>query len=139
MRDAIVAEARSWLGAPWLHQGRTRRGIDCAGLITTVGKDLGLMTYDTLNYGRRTQGTAFLKHFQVQLDQKGLDEALPGDILLFRDGSFPCHASIVGERTGGHTIIHAHALMRKVVEDYLHQSDWLDRRVACFEYRGLGT
>jgi cell wall-associated NlpC family hydrolase len=45
--NAIIAAARSWLGVPWRHQGRTRQGVDCAGLVVLVGRGLGLDDYDT--------------------------------------------------------------------------------------------
>lgn len=45
-RAQIVEEARSYLGTKWLHQGRTRDGVDCAGLVACVGNALGLIAYD---------------------------------------------------------------------------------------------
>lgn len=136
-RDDIVAEARGWLGVPWKHQGRTRRGIDCAGLVILVGKALGVVDYDTTNYQRRTHSHDFLKHFRKNMKQKPITEAVPGDVILFRDKQFPCHSSIVAEIGGAMTIIHAHALRRKVIEERMDQGQWLERRVACFEYIGV--
>ncbi len=120
-----------------MHQGRTRRGIDCAGLVVLVARSLGLSSYDATAYQRRTQGTKFLKHFRETLDQKPLLEALPGDVMLFRDDAYPCHSTILAQRDGIMTLVHAHATRRKVVEELLHQGDWWDRRVACFGFRGL--
>ena len=31
-REMVVAEARTWIGVKWRHQGRTREGVDCIGL-----------------------------------------------------------------------------------------------------------
>jgi cell wall-associated NlpC family hydrolase len=59
-RTDIVAAARTYLGVPWRHQGRTRAGLDCAGLIVMVARDLALSDYDSTAYGRRAQGHAFL-------------------------------------------------------------------------------
>ena len=43
-REAIVAEARTWLGVPWRHQGwRRTTGCDCVGLVRGVGHALGLI------------------------------------------------------------------------------------------------
>ena len=37
MRDAILAEARAWIGTPYLHQGSLRGvGADCLGLVRGV-------------------------------------------------------------------------------------------------------
>ncbi len=137
-RADIVAEARSWVGVRWQHQGRTRLGIDCAGLIENVGKGVKLVGHVAkANYQRRTHGTLFLKNFKDHMKQKPINEAVLGDVLLFRDKQYPCHSAIVGERNNTHTIIHAHALKRKVLEEPLNQGDWLDKRVACFEFIGV--
>ena len=138
-RDEVIAEARRWLDVPWKHQGRTRGGIDCAGLVILVGKTLGVVDYDTTNYQRRTHGHDFLNHFRKNMKEKPVINAIPGDVLLFRDKQFPCHSTIVGLTNDGSalTIIHAHALRRKVIEERLDQGDWMNLRVACFEYIGL--
>lgn len=137
MRDKIVAEARTWIGVPWKHQGRTRIGIDCVGLLVVVLHKLKLTDYDFQAYGRRSQGREFLYHFERRAERKPLNSEQPGDILLFRDKQFPCHAAIVASMNNTLTIIHAHALRRAVVEDRLNQGDWISRRVACFEVRGI--
>ena len=36
-RREIVAAARDWVGVPYRHQGRTRNGIDCIGLLAERG------------------------------------------------------------------------------------------------------
>lgn len=54
----ITAEFRSWLGVPWVHQGRTRHGIDCAGLIVCALGNLGLLPSgfpDPVGYTREPQ------------------------------------------------------------------------------------
>ncbi len=136
-RKDVISKARTWLEVPWVHQGRTRHGVDCAGLIILVGHSLGLVDYDTTNYQRRTHGQDFLQHFRMNMSEKPLKEARPGDIILFRDSAYPCHSAVLGERNESMTIIHAHAPRRKVVEELLNQGDWLTRRVACFEFIGL--
>lgn len=53
--DVITAEFRTWLGVPWVHQGRTPHGVDCAGLIVCALQKLGLMPRDfpdLTTYGR---------------------------------------------------------------------------------------
>lgn len=137
-RDDIVAEAREWLGVRWQHQGRTRlHGIDCAGLVILVGNSLGLTDFDSTNYQRRTTGTKFMEPFKANMRWKPIPDAQPGDVLLFMTKLYPCHSAIVGERGGAMTIIHAHALRRKVIEERIDQGDWTKRWVACFEYIGV--
>ena len=45
--QAIIDAAREYLGTKFLHQGRSLRGIDCAGLIYLTGKRLGLNIEDS--------------------------------------------------------------------------------------------
>lgn len=55
---AVTAEFHSWVGVPWVHQGRTRFGIDCAGLIVMALGNLGLIPKkfeDPVAYGREPQ------------------------------------------------------------------------------------
>lgn len=55
---AVTAEFRGWLGVPWVHQGRTRHGIDCAGLIVCALGNLGLLPPafpDPIAYTREPQ------------------------------------------------------------------------------------
>ena len=68
---------------------------------------------------------------------KPVAEAMPGDVMIFREGGHSCHAAILGYKGDLLTIIHAHAARRKVMEEYLNQGSWLENRVACFEFRGL--
>ena len=81
--DRLVAQARSYLGVPWRHQGRTRAGIDCAGLVVLVARDLGLTDYDSTAYGRRAQGQGFVEHFRSQMDGVAVTEARGSDVLVF--------------------------------------------------------
>ena len=37
-RREIVDAARNWVGVPYRHQGRTRNGIDCVGLLLEGGR-----------------------------------------------------------------------------------------------------
>ena len=52
MGEAVVAQARAWLGTPWRHQGRSPRGVDCAGLVVLVARALGLADHDVAGYSR---------------------------------------------------------------------------------------
>ena len=54
--EAVVAQARTWLGTPWRHQGRSPRGVDCAGLVVLVARALGLADHDVAGYGRHSSG-----------------------------------------------------------------------------------
>ena len=132
----IITAARTYLGVPWRHQGRGRRGLDCAGLIVRVARDLGLSDYDATGYRRHAQGQSFVEHFRRNMDQLPVPNMRPGDVLVFADAAYPCHAAIVAEKYGRPSIVHAHATRRKVVEE-LYAAEWPDKVKFCFRFRGL--
>ena len=135
-KEDVVAAARAYLGVPWRHQGRSRLGLDCAGLVALVARDLGLSDYDSTNYRRHAQGQAFVGHFRDRMDQVAILEMAPGDVLLFADGAYPCHSAFLSERHGVPYLIHAHASRRKVVEE-AYAGDWPGKVKFCFRFRGL--
>ncbi|MFN4282368.1 MAG: C40 family peptidase [Alphaproteobacteria bacterium] len=132
--DRIVAEARSWLGVPWRHQGRSRAGIDCVGLVVQVARALDLADYDHTAYGRRAQGQGFVEHFRANMDGIAISAAQPGDVLVFADQAYPCHCGFLSERLGHAHLIHAHALRRKVIEEP-YAGEWLAKIKFAFRFR----
>jgi cell wall-associated NlpC family hydrolase len=59
-RADIVAAAATYEGTPWLHQGRSRLGLDCVGLLVAVARDLGVPISYCPTHGRLPQGEALL-------------------------------------------------------------------------------
>ena len=96
----VVATARAYLGVPWRHQGRSRLGLDCAGLIVLTARDLGLSDHDRTGYGRHAQGLGFVDAFREAMDPVPLSSMRPGDVLLFADEAYPCHCGILSEARG---------------------------------------
>src|SRR5512134_1433396 len=133
----VIAEAKQWLGVPWRHQGRTRAGLDCAGLVVVVGRALELVTYDFVGYPRRASGFAFVEHFQMNMDAVRITDAAPGDVLLFADHAYPCHCGIITRWGSDPHFIHAHVTRRKVVEEpYI--GEWPAKVKFAFRFRGIG-
>lgn len=129
-RKAIIDCARSYLGVPWRHQGRTSAGLDCGGLIIRVAHDLGLSTFDVDGYGREPDGVSLRAHLEAQAVRVLQGEA--GDILLLRFVRYPQHLAIrtdVG-------IIHTYAQVGAVVEHHF-DSRWRARLVDVYAYPGL--
>ncbi len=136
--SAIVAEARSWLGVPWRHQGRDRSGIDCGGLIVRVAHALELSQYDTSNYARRAKDFQFLEHFRAGLGMASvrMSEVRPGDVVIFVDRASPCHCGFYTLQEGAPSFVHAHALRRQVIEERF-VGEW--RAAAKFVFRWPGV
>lgn len=136
-REEVCGEARAWIGTPWKHLGRTRHGIDCVGLVVQVCRVLGLSDYDLAAYPREPKGPEFLQHFLKAGGRRlPLDNAMPGDLILFREGRFPCHVAIVVDGRSGPAIVHAHATRRKVLEEPL-AGEWMDKRLAAIAIPGV--
>ena len=112
-RALIVAQARGWIGTPYMHQASLRGvGCDCLGLVRGVWRDVvGPEPEDAGAYapdwaeagGVERLAQAGARHFI----ECARDAWAPGDVLLFRwrDGFVAKHAAIVSSAT---TMIHAH-------------------------------
>lgn len=138
LADSIVAEARTWLGVPWRHQGRSRTGVDCAGLVVQVARALELADYDTTAYSRRPQGQGFVAHFQGQMDGVAIPQAQAGDVLIFADQAYPCHCGFLTEWRDRPHLLHAHATRRQVIEEP-YTGEWPAKVKFAFRFRNSGT
>jgi NlpC/P60 family putative phage cell wall peptidase len=139
-RNAIVAEARSWIGTPYRHQASLKGvGCDCLGLVRGVWRAvLGAEPEPAPPYApdwaeagkRETLAEAGRRHF-VEVD---LVQFAPGDVLLFRwrAGLVAKHAAIV---TAPDLMVHAHdgAAVAEVA-----LARWWRRRIAyAFRFPGI--
>jgi hypothetical protein len=110
-----------------VHQGRTRRGIDCAGLLVVVAHELGLTTYDTTAYGRYPRNGELDQHLSEHcLPWAGaITAGLVAEMSMRRE---PRHVGlIVPYVLGGFALLHS-ATGLGVVEHRLSPA-W-ERRIA---------
>jgi NlpC/P60 family putative phage cell wall peptidase len=117
-RAQFVAEARSWIGTPYQHQGRLK-GIacDCIGLVICTAQALGLTRENPTDYGKRPDGRLrFALEQHVEIIPTG--EARAADILLFQWNAVPLHVAIM---TDDEHLIHAYLPNRKVVESRIDE------------------
>lgn len=124
-RQAFVEAARSLVGTPWRHRGRSYRGVDCIGLVELSGGLAGLagplLSKDERRYGREPWNDQLRAGCQARWgDPLPVAQAQPGDIALVCWGhGEPHHMGIIGNHpSGGLSIIHAHNL-RGVIEQGL--------------------
>ena len=88
----IVALANTWVGIPYLQNGRTRsQGVDCLGLLLVFFKELGII----VDYKQEFYQADWYQHTPEErylngLKQHGIEiepyQILPGDVLYFRTG-----------------------------------------------------
>lgn len=140
MNEAVVKEARTWLGVRWQHQGRTRDGVDCAGLVVKVAHALGYSTFDTTDYTRQARDETMLALCREHLQPVPLAAVEPGDVLVLAFEN-QRHMAIVGDypyAPGELSLIHAYALApHKVVEMRL-DSVWRARVLGAFRFTEAG-
>lgn len=132
--QAIIDTARGYLGVPFRHQGRSRRGLDCLGLLVCVARDLGMPEADNdmLNYGHSPDGGILKSALDAACDRVMV--AAPGCVLLL---SFTVAAG--GQHVGIATdigILHAYAPCRRVVEASI-PPEWQSRIVARYRLRSV--
>ncbi|MDC7788690.1 NlpC/P60 family protein [Rhodoplanes sp. TEM] len=139
-RDAIVTEARSWIGTPYRHQASLKGvGCDCLGLLRGVYRALyGTEPEAVPPYtpdwaeatGRETLLAAATRHL-ITIEPAAVQA---GDVLLFRwRAGLPAkHAAIV---VSSGTMVHAHDGAR-VAEVAI--APWWRRRIAgAFAFPGV--
>jgi cell wall-associated NlpC family hydrolase len=130
----LVESARSFLDVPFKHRGRSRKGLDCAGLVWCAYEQLGIKHPDLERYGREPHQNGMMR---VVLEALGRPAQLPiqeGDVLVLRFDKEPHHMAIVGaDRHYGLSMIHADGSpgVRRVVEHGLDKR-WRDRVYAAF-------
>ena len=114
--EAFVAAARSYVGVPWRHLGRSRTGVDCIGLVLLAAREAGVEMPDPAPYVREPQGTRLLEGILAHAER--VSEILPGDALLFRLGLYGGHVGIASVHPvwGVPACLHAYAPRRQVVE-----------------------
>lgn len=130
--ETIVAIARSYVGTPFLHQGRVPGfGLDCAGVVVCVARELGLDgDFKEVPYGKYPHGATLQRLCDVHMDPVSLFG--PGDVLLMAWEAEPQHLAIASDIG----IIHSYAKARKVVEHALDPV-WRSRIRAAYRFRGL--
>lgn len=145
-RGDIVAEARRWIGTPYLHQAHLRGvGTDCGGLVAGVAVAVGLVparwwaeTFEPSfgGYGRQPALDSLSRICDTFADRTD-SRARPGDFLLMRFDGEPTHLAIVADyRHGGLSVIHALSRLGEVAEHRLAVG-WARRVVRVYRYRGI--
>jgi NlpC/P60 family putative phage cell wall peptidase len=138
--ERIVAEARLWIGTPYLHQASVKgAGTDCLGLLRGIWREVyggepeKVPAY-TEDWAEPSKREVLLQAAQRWLVAKPVSRADLGDVLLFRmrDGSIAKHLGLQSE-TGEHPrFIHSYT-GHGVIESTL-SLPWQRRIAARFEF-----
>jgi len=117
-REDIIAEARKWIGTPYKHQGRGRKGIDCVGLLIEVAAGVGHPVVAPSAYSAMPKGHQLLDPCDQQLWKPLRQSIRPGDLAVFWgwNAAEPQHFCFIGEIGGRPTVIHSFSKFGQVVE-----------------------
>lgn len=131
-RWELIAAARGWVGVPFRHQGRDRRGVDCVGLIIAVGAELGLPVgaVSVRAYGR-VPLDGLLERAVAEHCEPAPGPA-PGVVLLMRFVRSPQHVALCT----GDTLVHSYEGVGKVVE-HGFRGKWERRVVSAWRVPGV--
>ncbi len=131
----IVAEARAWIGTPYLHQASVKgAGADCLGLLRGLwralyGPEPEVVPAYTEDWAEPDHREVLLEAAGRLLIAKPKAEAEAGDVLVFRmrEGSIAKHLGIQSEVGAAAAFIHSYT-DHGVIESPLSQP-W-ERRIA---------
>ena len=137
MIDALILECRTYLGVPWRHQGRSRRGVDCVGFILLALKALNIPTVEITGYTRNPDGVA-LK--EIMDKQPSLTSVSPpyrrGDIVLFRIRKEPQHVALLTESsTSALGMIHSYNGGEKKVVEHDFADYWKNKIISVYRLK----
>lgn len=129
----LADEARSWLGCPYVHQGRNRHGIDCVGLIVMSFGALGLGKPEADRRDYQPTGTGVELEYRIRRGGFTRKIGAPevGDVLGFSVGK-STRLQHLGIMLPGGRFIHTNQSVGKVVENPL-SGPWKRRMFAVWE------
>lgn len=111
--DAVLAEAATWLGTPYRHQGTMKGvGCDCLGLIRGIwravyGREPELPGPYTPDWAEAGVGDRLIEAARRHCTEKPVAQAFAGDLVVFRWR--PHHAAKhLGILMEGETFLHAY-------------------------------
>lgn len=143
-RENLIVEARTWMGTPYLHQGRSRTsGVDCTGLQIVVAAQAGLGDFDEESFRAYPRLPPQPDSLPDLFRQKGMVEvdfgdAVPGDVAMFwmtrpvAGVAWTCHTAFLTD-VG---LLHTHQGIGRVVEHRIDRR-WSRRLTYVFSFPQL--
>jgi len=130
---SLSEAARTYIGVPFKHQGRTRAGLDCAGLVIAAVSDTGRNLIDArTGYGRLPSNGILEDTLSMTKDLVRMPkntELEKDDILAFRFTDEPQHLAIYT----GESLIHSITSVGKVAE-HKFVGFWKKRVAAVYRF-----
>jgi cell wall-associated NlpC family hydrolase len=116
-RLGLIAAARSFMGAPFRHQGRTAEGMDCIGLLGLSFALIGKLLRDRTDYGRIPAHKKLQRELAEHFGPPVPGDPVPGDVVSLAWAGEPCHVAIVTPHPDrGIGLIHCYLHSQRVIE-----------------------
>lgn len=138
---AVLAEAETWLGTPYRHQG-SRKGVgcDCLGLVRGIwralyGREPELPGPYTPDWAETGKGDPLFEAAMRHCRQKPLEKAQAGDLLVFRWRAHHA-AKHLGILLGGERFLHAYERHAVTISPLIPQ--WRRRIAGIFAFPEIG-
>jgi cell wall-associated NlpC family hydrolase len=116
-RSQVVAAAKAWVGVRTVHGGRTRRGVDCLGLVLCVGWSLGIAWPDLPSEWNKAK--LLSESVRLAGARKSPSDMMPGDLAILMTTPEDCHLAIVSTLAGEFSLIQS---LGSVVEHRIDDS-----------------
>jgi len=133
--EDIIAAARSVIGTPFRHQGRSEKGRDCVGLLAYIGDCLNIEYLDISSYSPNPSGSLLEEALDSQPNIfriRDFSDMQAGDILVMRFRREPQHVAIFT----GENIIHSYSTVGICCEHILDNT-WRRRIVRIYRIVGV--
>jgi len=145
-REQVAAKARSLLGTPFAHQGKTPGvALDCIGSVAVVAlefEDLApaarawLADPEFRGYTPQPNVRKLLKATHKYMDPISKAAAGLADVLLFKFFDEPMHFGIISAVKPRRLVVHAYSMVGRVVENGIDDT-WRARIVEAYRFKGL--
>lgn len=133
-RQDFIATARSWIGVEYHHQGASRYGCDCIGLVIGILAELGIdySSFDIPDRTERPNGNQMQSQIELVCGGGQQRHPMVGDLALFKIYNEPQHCGIISDLGYSLGLIHADRSIGKVVECALSPM-WESRLIAVYQ------
>ena len=93
--ERLLAAMITWDGVPFAHQGRSRAGVDCLGVLLAALEEQGVIIDAPANYHWSSAGEILLAGIRASpLVERADPPVVRGDVLVFRVRRKPQHMAV---------------------------------------------
>jgi len=134
--DSLINEARTYLGVPWRHQGRSKKGVDCVGIILLAYLHIGVKINEIKGYSRKPDGFALRKIMDEEPNFMSVRTPYrAGDVVLFRIRKDPQHIALLTGEEDNLYMIHSFNGGEKKVVEHSFADYWKQKIVSVYRLK----